>query len=142
MKAPADKTADHGAKAKAEILLRAALTRKAFDPVILKLEAVSTFTDYFVIVSAKSGRQVGAIAQAVLEEAHKHKFEQFSTEGINQGTWALLDYGDVIVHVFHSPVREFYDLEGLWLEAPREPLSEDIQRELAADTETEEWDDF
>ncbi len=118
------------AREKAEILLRAALTKKAFNPALMRLSGLTSFTDYFLIVSARSGRQVRAVAEAILEEGKKQKLVRISSEGVHQGTWALLDYGDVVVHVFHTPVREFYDLEGLWPEAPREPFPDDIRREI------------
>ncbi|MFZ5866145.1 MAG: ribosome silencing factor, partial [Thermodesulfobacteriota bacterium] len=110
------------------------------------LKGLTSLTDYFLIVSARSTRHAKAVAEAVLLDAKKHKIQRYSAEGIDQGTWALLDYGDVVVHVFHTPVREFYDLEGLWAEAPREPLPADVQAELVAvagdlsDTDEDEID--
>ena len=86
---------------KAEVLLRAALSKKALNPILIRLGDLTTLADYFLIVTARSGRQVKAIAEAVLEDAKKQGIERFSVEGVTQGHWALLDYGDVIVHVFH-----------------------------------------
>jgi len=127
---------------KAEILLRAALSKKALDPVLIRLEGLTSLADYFLIVSARSGRQVKAVAEAILTEARQHRLERFSAEGVQEGNWALLDYGDVVVHVFQTPVREFYDLEGLWAEAPREPFSGDLLREIHAGAEpTEEFEE-
>ncbi|MEW6533967.1 MAG: ribosome silencing factor [Thermodesulfobacteriota bacterium] len=133
-------------KEKAEILLRAAVAKKAMNPVLIDLKGLTSLTDYFLIVSARSTRHARAVAEAVLLDAKKHKIQRYSAEGIDQGTWALLDYGDVVVHVFHTPVREFYDLEGLWAEAPREPLPADVKEELEAvagqlsDTDEDEAD--
>jgi ribosome-associated protein len=131
-------------KEKAEILLLAALSKKAFDPVLLRLDELTALTDYFLIFSGGSGKHVKSVAEAVIEDASKNKFQRFSAEGVKLGNWALLDYGDVIVHVFQKPVREFYDLEGLWAEAPREVFSEDISRQIEAggkkDDEEEEQD--
>ena len=104
-------------KEKAEILLRVALEKKALNPILLRLAGLASFTDYFLILSARSGRQVKAIAEAIMEQGKKLKLSRISAEGVNQGAWALLDYGDVVIHVFHTPVREFYDLEGLWADA-------------------------
>ncbi|MEW6140105.1 MAG: ribosome silencing factor [Thermodesulfobacteriota bacterium] len=123
---------------KAEILLRGALSKKATDPVLLRLEPLTTLTDYFLIVSARSARQVKAIADAVLETAREHHIHRLSAEGIGQSNWALLDFGDVVVHVFHTPLREFYDLEGLWAEAKRERFTGDLAREIEAASETTE----
>jgi ribosome-associated protein len=115
---------------KAEMLLRSALFKKAFNPVLVKLEKLTSLTDYFLIVSARSGKHVTSVAEAVLTEAAGRQFPRYSVEGVKHGNWALLDYGDVIVHIFQTTVREFYDLEGLWAEAPREMFSEDLSREI------------
>ena len=126
---------DKAPKEKAEILLRAALSKKALNPTLIRLTGLTTVADYFLIVSATSGRQVRAVAEAVLRDARKHRLARFSAEGVQEGNWALLDYGDVVVHVFRKPVREFYDLEGLWVEAPREVFSDDILKEIDAAAE-------
>lgn len=131
---------------KAEILLRGALSKKAHNPVLIRLEGLSSVADYFLIVSARSGKQVKAVAEAVTTEARKHMLERLSTEGVREGSWALLDYGDVVVHIFHKPVREFYDLEGLWADAPREEFSDGLLKEIEEAAEGEEdeedWSEF
>lgn len=76
-----------------------------------------------------------------MESARKQRIDRLSSEGVHQGNWALLDYGDVIVHVFREPVREFYDLEGLWSEAPLEKLPDDLIREIEAEAEPEAVED-
>jgi ribosome-associated protein len=123
---------------KAEIFLRAALSKKATDPALLCLAPLTTLTDYFLIVSARSGRHVKAIADAIMEAAKERGVERLSVEGVGLTNWALLDYGDVIVHIFHEPVREFYDLEGLWAEAQRETFSGDLAEEIRAASEVGE----
>jgi len=138
MKPSVDKSTVIPAKEKAEILLRAALSKKALDPILMRLDRLTSLTDYFLIVSGRSRKQVKAIAETMMEDGRKRRFERFSAEGISLGNWALLDYGDVIVHIFHTPVREFYDLEGLWDEAPREVFSEDLSREIQAAAQPEE----
>jgi ribosome-associated protein len=129
-------------KEKAEMLLRAALTKKATNPVLVRLEKLSSLTDYFLIVSAGSGKQVKAIAEAILEDSRASGIKPSSVEGITQGHWALLDYGDVIVHVFFEPTRDFYDLEGLWAEAPREKLPDDVLEELEAAKDLPDEEDW
>ncbi len=131
-------------KDKALLLLRVALSKKAVEPVLVRLIGLTSITDYFLLVSGNSAKHVQAIAEAVLEDAKKHKIDRLSAEGVHQGNWALLDYGDVIVHVFRKPIREFYDLEGLWAEAPRERFPDDIQKDidLAAEGEEEMDEDF
>ncbi len=128
-------------KAKAVFLLRAALSKKAFDPVLIRLKGLTSITDYFLVLSGGSTRHVTAIAETVVESARREKIERLSSEGVHQGNWALLDYGDVIVHVFREPVREFYDLEGLWSEAPLEKLPEDLVREIEAEAGSESVED-
>ena len=106
-------------KTKSLLCLKAALEKKALDPVLLELKETTSFTDYFLLCSGKSDRQVQAIAQAV-EEALKQKgIRPLGQEGITGGRWILMDYEDVVVHIFLEPVRKFYDLEGLWFDAQR-----------------------
>lgn len=127
---------------KAEIILKAVLSKKAANPILIRLAELTTLADYFLIVSAGSAKQVQAVAEAVMTEARAHKFARYSAEGITQGNWALLDYGDVIVHIFQPAVREFYDLEGLWSEAPREQLSPELIAEIQAASEEEDDEDW
>ncbi|MFO7576587.1 MAG: ribosome silencing factor [Pelovirga sp.] len=103
-----------------------ALEKKGVDPLLLDLRNRSSLTDYLLLVSGRSDRQVQAIAEHIRTEfKHKHQLQPLSIEGMEQGRWILLDYGDVTVHVFQQPVREFYDLEGLWSEAPVVSLERD-----------------
>ncbi len=120
------------AKAKSLMLLRSALSKKAFNPILIRLFGLTAITDYFLIVSGVSGKHVHAIAEALLEEGRHHQLERISAEGVQQGNWALIDFGDVIVHVFQPTFREFYDLEGLWSEAPRETFPEDVVADIKA----------
>ncbi len=131
-----------GAKKKAEVLLAAALSKKAHNPVLLRLVGITPLADYFLIVSANSNKQARAIAEAVLERAHIEGYKPVSSEGLSQSTWILVDLGDVIVHVFHTPVRNFYDLEGLWRDAPREAFPEELLKEIEeADSSQADDDD-
>jgi ribosome-associated protein len=109
-------------KQKAFLCARAALDHKAIDLVILEVKDLSSFTDYFVICSGNSDRQVQAITSHIEEKLGRQGLEPIGLEGKNEGRWALLDYGDVVIHIFYHPVREFYDLERLWADAPRIPL--------------------
>jgi len=109
-------------KEKAFLCARALLDRKAIDLVIIEVGNLSSFTDYFLICSGNSDRQVQAIASHIEEKMSKQGIRPLGVEGKREGRWILLDYGDVIVHVFYRPAREFYDLERLWSEAPRVEL--------------------
>jgi ribosome-associated protein len=111
---------------------RAALDRKAYDLVVLEVGHQSSIADYFVICSGRSDTQVQAIAQAIDEELGREGTRPISVEGLQHGQWVLIDYGDVVVHVFYVPVREFYDLERLWSRAPRVELPEPFQSQARA----------
>jgi ribosome-associated protein len=96
----------------------AAEDRKAIDLKVLHLEKVSDFTDYFLICSGASERQVQAVADAVQERLRREHSRPLHVEGYNRGQWVLLDYGDLVVHVFQEEPRRFYALERLWGDAP------------------------
>jgi len=99
--------------------VKAALGRKAFDLVILDVRDLTSIADAFIICSGRSNRQVAAIAELIQVELKKHGIRPLSVEGKKEGHWVLLDYGHVIIHVFYEPVRSFYDLEGLWIDAKK-----------------------
>jgi ribosome-associated protein len=95
------------------------LGRKAINVVVLDVADLTSYADIFIICSGRSNRQVSAIADFIKTELKKHKIMPLGVEGTKDGHWVLLDYGHVIIHVFYEPVREFYDLEGLWSDAER-----------------------
>ncbi len=103
----------------------AALKKKASDIVLLNLRGIVSYADYFLVCSGRSDRQVQAIAQSIETELKKRGHHALGIEGMNQGRWVLMDYGDVIVHIFQESVRRFYDLEGLWIEAPQVSLEDE-----------------
>ncbi len=133
-------TIEHS-KAKAERFLKTALSKKALRPILLRLDKLTPITDYFLIVSGKSARHVKSIADAIVEDAHSDSTTAYSIEGLTQWNGALLDFGEVIIHVFQDHSREFYDLEGLWSDAPREVFPADIVKEIEASGEVEEDED-
>lgn len=98
--------------------LAAAEDRKAVDAKVLHLGKVSDFTEYFLIAGATNERQVQAIADAILERLREEGVRPLHVEGYNRGQWILLDYGDLVVHVFQEEPRRFYALERLWGDAP------------------------
>ena len=102
-----------------DFYVKAALGRKAFDLVILDVRDLTSIADVFIICSGRSNRQVAAIAEFIQVELKKHGIRPLSVEGKKEGHWVLLDYGHVIIHVFYEPVRSFYDLEGLWIDAKK-----------------------
>ena len=103
----------------AQVALTAALEKKALEPVLLDVRGLCSYANYILIVSGRSDRQVEAIASAVSQELKKQGAFSLGSEGKQVSQWALLDFGDLVVHVFYHPIREHYDLEGLWIDAPR-----------------------
>lgn len=100
--------------------VHAALDKKAQDLRVLNLGPVSDFTDYFLICSGSSERQVQAIAEAIEEALRASGSRPIHVEGQRAGNWVLLDYGDLVAHVFQPEPREFYGLEKLWSDAQDE----------------------
>jgi len=117
---------------KALLCTRAALDKKALDLIVLDVAGLTSIADYLVICSGRSDRQVQSIAQAIEDALAEAGTRPISVEGVRRGQWALLDCGDVIVHVFYQPVREFYDLERLWEHAPRVQLPEPLRSQASA----------
>jgi ribosome-associated protein len=110
---------DEDSQRTAVMAARAALEKKAEEVVVLDLRGVSGYTDFLVIGSGQSDRQIEAIAESVEKELKSQGHRVVGTEGQRGGRWVLLDFGDVVVHVFHQEERGHYDLEGLWADAPR-----------------------
>lgn len=106
-------------RARALLCINASLQKKAKDLVILNVKEISAFADYFLICSGTSDRQLRAIAAAIEENLKIAGITPLGIEGEAAGQWILMDYDDVIIHIFLETVRTFYDLERLWSEAPR-----------------------
>ncbi|MEW5924580.1 MAG: ribosome silencing factor [Candidatus Zixiibacteriota bacterium] len=100
-----------------------ALSKKGFDVKILKLKNLSSICDYFVLVSGDVDVHVKAISDAIEEGLLERGLKAWHREGVRGGKWILLDYVDVVVHIFQKSVREFYALEKLWGDAPVEELN-------------------
>jgi ribosome-associated protein len=111
-------TAAADTAARVRTAVAAAEDRKAQDLRVLHLGDVSGFTDYFLICSGTNERQVQAIADAVEERLRAERVRPLHVEGYNRAQWVLLDYGDLVVHVFQEQPRSFYALERLWSDAP------------------------
>ena len=102
--------------------LALALDKKALEPVLLDVRELCSFCNYQLVVSGRSDRQVDAIADGISSGLKAEGLRPIGAEGARTGQWALLDYGDFVVHVFLHAAREHYDLEGLWNDAPRVPI--------------------
>jgi ribosome-associated protein len=99
--------------------VRAALGRKVKNLVLLDVRGLSSVGDFLIICSGRSNRQVSAIADFIQMDLKSNGIRPLSVEGKKEGHWVLLDYGHVILHVFYEPLRDFYDLESLWIDAQR-----------------------
>lgn len=116
-------TQDTIAAGNASPFLTAAFQRKPEKVVALDVRGLTAYTDTIIIITANSARQVTAIAEHIYIEMKTQGNMPLGTEGIKEGSWALLDFGDVLVHVFDRESGEFYNLEGLWADAPRLDIS-------------------
>jgi ribosome-associated protein len=105
---------------------RAALDKKAFDLIAFNLRGISDMADYFLICTGTTDTHVRAIADAIEGALLKERVKMGHKEGYLESTWILLDYGDIVVHIFTNDRRQYYDLERLWGDAPRLDLSASI----------------
>lgn len=112
-------------KAKAVVAARASLDKKARDVLILELKGLTVIADYFVICSGDSAPQVKAVVEQVEEKLNKRGIKPLKIEGLRNARWVLMDYGDIIVHVFETETRDYYELEKFWLDALRISFDEE-----------------
>jgi ribosome-associated protein len=122
-----------GINGKERVLLcvNASLQRKAKDLIILNVKEYSSIADYFIICSGTSDRQVQAIAASIQENLKECGILPLGIEGERLGKWVLMDYADVIIHIFYEPIREFYDIERLWSDVPCMEVGDDLTELLA-----------
>lgn len=127
-----------------ECIARAIWDKKGFEVVALRVREVVQYTDYMVICSATSDRHAVAIADSIEEVVRRELGQKtIGVEGRGQGRWVLLDFSDVVVHVFHRPVRDYYEIERLFADAPRVPLIEpEWVKEISPDQLIEQADDY
>lgn len=117
---PPTKPDPSGSRALALRIAEAALDKKARRIEIIDVRGKVDYTDYVVVMSGRSDRQVAAIARGIEEDLkRKYGARCAGVEGLPQANWVLLDFGDVVVHIFHQDTRGYYDLEALWLDADR-----------------------
>jgi ribosome-associated protein len=102
-----------------DLYVAAALEKKSEDVVVLDLTGLTAIADVFIICSGRSNRQTSAIADHIERTLKAKGIQPLSVEGKGEGHWVLIDYGHVVMHVFYSETRSFYDLEGLWSDAKR-----------------------
>ena len=115
-----------------DVYVKAALGKKARDPVLLDVHHLTSLADAFLICHGTSNRQVSAIAEHIQRALRKQGIKPLSVDGLKDGHWVLMDYGHIIIHVFFEETRGFYNLEGLWSDARRirteslKPVADDV----------------
>ena len=112
--------------AKGFLSVQAAANKKAEVIKVLDLKEISSLADYFVICSGHSDRQVQAIADSIMIELKEDGYHPISIEGYREGRWVIVDFGDVVVHVFLDALRDYYDLEDVWFDAKKVPVPQEL----------------
>ena len=107
-------------------------TKKGYNVLVIDLRKLVTFTDYFVVCSADSDTQVKAIADQVDKALSDEGIKCWHREGLKALSWVLLDYVDVVVHIFRKDAREFYNLEKLWGDAPSEKMKDPLEKKAVS----------
>lgn len=120
------------AESKALLIGEVVRSKHAEGIVVFHVSDLTSLADYFVICSAESDPQIRAIVEAVQETLSKKGVRPIGVEGRESGRWVLVDYDDVILHVFKEEARTFYNLDGLWGDAPQVPLPESIDKKKPA----------
>jgi len=128
---PGEEKARRDSLANAKTAIAAALDKKAVEPVLIDVCGRASYADFIAVVSGRSDRQVDAIADGVCEAMAARGRRPLGREGARNGRWVLIDFGDVVVHVFYHPLREVFDIESLWIDAPRVKLQ--VPAEAKAD---------
>jgi ribosome-associated protein len=111
-------THEYDASTIARSIVDVAVDKKASDVTLMEIGKVTTFADFFVIATGSSDRQIGAIASAIRDRMKEDDVRLFQQEGDPGEGWVLLDYGQIVVHIFAEEQRQYYDLERRWSEAP------------------------
>ena len=119
---PVDEKGRRDSLANAKAVIAAALDKKAVEPILIDVCGRASYADFIAVVSGRSDRQVDAIAEGVCEAMATRGRRPIGREGVRNGRWVLIDFGDVVMHVFYHPLREVFDIESLWIDAPRVKL--------------------
>ena len=122
------------ARTTAKTIAEYMISKKAYDVVILDLKKLTSAADYFVVCSADSDTQVKAVADAVRDGMESRDVRVWHAEGYHARTWVVLDFVDVVAHVFHKDVRRFYNLERLWGDAKKTAVHDKLESPPASRT--------
>lgn len=110
----------------AKLCAQVGLDSKGEDIVIIDVRGIASYTDHFVVMNGRSTRHVMGLAEALEGELRSKRVKASRAEGLQDGMWVLLDFDDVVVHIFYHEQRDFYDLEGLWHEAPQIKVEDNV----------------
>jgi ribosome-associated protein len=127
--------ASESARDRATTIAVAALDKKAVGVEILDVAGKVDYADFLVVMTGRSDRHTQALAQGIEEALKKKGVRPMAVEGLPHGSWVLMDFGDVVVHVFQDETRQLYDIEGLWLDAHRLPVPKGAETERSRDQE-------
>ena len=123
-----------------KVAAEAAAGRRGHDAVLLKVTGRCSYTDFILVVETESDRQVDAVSDRIQDSLRQEGLKPLGVEGRGDGGWVLMDFGDLVVHVFRHDLRSFYDIEGLWHDSPRVDLS-DLLAGVEPETDSSEQDD-
>jgi ribosome-associated protein len=115
----AKKITKRGLPSDIKTAVKAGQDKKGEEILVLDLRAVSSFTDFFIIMNGNSGRQNASLAETIAQDLKKSGVRPLGVEGAAHGEWVLMDYGNFVVHIFSKPARDYYALEKLWGDAPK-----------------------
>jgi len=116
---------------KLKLALKTALDKKAENPVVIDLRDLTTLADYFLLLTANSDVHGRTIADEIRKKFKENGITPLSIEGYDNANWILMDYGDFIVHIFRPEFRELYNLESLWMDAPRVEIADLLPEETS-----------
>jgi ribosome-associated protein len=125
---PAKKSTKKFTKTTAKQIVGFALEKKAFDVKLMDLRKITSMTDFFIVCSGSTGTQVKAIADSVTENCKKAGMSIHNVEGYDSLRWVLIDLVDVVIHVFQPEVRNYYQLERLWGDAPTDDFDDENEK--------------
>jgi ribosome-associated protein len=120
----------------AKTIANLTIEKKAHDVLLIELKEVASFTDYFIICSADSDTQVKAITDFVLDELREKDIHVWRSEGFESLNWVLLDFVDVVCHIFHKDTRSYYNIEKIWGDAKREEITDTKEKQTVKKTIT------
>lgn len=113
----------------AQLALQIAIEQRALDPAAIDLREITDIADYFVICSGTSERHISGIADRIINALAAEGEKPITVSGLERAEWVLIDYGDVVIHIFYEPTRQFYKLDDLWKDGPTLDLNPELEEQ-------------